>query len=92
MKINLDNWTHCQFTNSPLRAFVSLGAAPEGDEGVCLQYLVTLTDGDYQELFQSIHPSLDEALVVLNDKYGQWSFEDATKPASATGCSSCAAH
>ncbi len=92
MKINQENWTHCQFTNIPLRAFVSLGAAPSGENEACLQYLVTLTDGDYQELFQSIHHSLDEALTVLNEKYGQWSFEDATNPASATGCSSCAAH
>ena len=92
MKINQENWTHCHFTNSPLRAFVSLGAAPEGENDFTFQYLVTLTDGDYQEIFQSIHPTLDEALVVLNEKYGQWTFQDATAPAAASGCSSCAAH
>ena len=92
MKINEENWTYCQFTNSPLRAFISLGAAPQGENAACLQYLVTLTDGDYQELFQSIHPDLNEALGVINEKYGQWTFEDATKPASSSGCSSCAAH
>ena len=74
MNITQENWTSSHYYSEPLRAFVSLGAAPietpEGLQEVEFQYLVTMTDKDYQELYQSIHLSLDEALAVLNEKYG----------------------
>ena len=71
MKINTENWTYSHYYSNPLRAFVSLGAAPiEGSDEVQMQYLVTLTDKDYQELFQSTHTDLIEALNLLNEKYG----------------------
>ncbi|MBC7427168.1 MAG: hypothetical protein H7336_01070 [Bacteriovorax sp.] len=94
--INQDNWTSSQYFSEPLRAFVSLGAAPvetpAGLQDVEFQYLVTMTDKDYQELFQSTHMSLDEALQVLNEKYGHWEMQDAGMKNSGDGCSSCAAH
>ncbi|MBC7713990.1 MAG: hypothetical protein H7177_11670 [Rhizobacter sp.] len=94
--INQENWTSSQFFSEPLRAFVSLGAAPvetpEGLQEVEFQYLVTMTDKDYQELFQSTHKTLDEALKVLNEKYGHWELQDAGMKNSGDGCSSCAAH
>ncbi len=93
MKINTENWTYTHFQSPPLRAFISLGAAPaENEEGVIVQYLVTLTDKDYQELYQSTHENLNEALTVLNEKYGDWELLDAEKKSDGDGCSSCAAH
>ncbi len=93
MKINIENWTHSHFYSNPLRAFVSLGAAPKEDsDEVIMQYLVTLTDKDYQELYQSTHEDLESALGALNEKYGHWELQDALKPTSGDGCSSCAAH
>lgn len=96
MKITQENWTHTHYYSEPLRAFISLGAAPvdgPGDQtGVEFQYLVTLTDKDYCEVYQSTHISLDEALQVLNNKYGHWKTIDAGKKVSGDGCDSCAAH
>lgn len=93
MKINKENWTYSHFYSAPLKAFVSLGASlPLDCEEVALEYLVTLTDKDYQELFQSSHFDLDEALLLLNDKYGNWEFIDSLNKAEGDGCSSCAAH
>lgn len=99
MKITAENWTFTHFFSDPLRAFISLGAAPAqgADEAatasvVEIQYLVTLTDKDYQELYQSIHPTLEEALATLNEKYGHWEFKDAWARTDGDGCSSCAAH
>ena len=93
MKINTENWTYSHYYSNPLRAFVSLGAAPiEGSDEVQMQYLVTLTDKDYQELFQSTHTDLIEALNLLNEKYGEWELQDALNKTDGDGCSSCAAH
>jgi hypothetical protein len=95
MNITNDNWTSTHYASEPLRAFVSLGAepveTPEGLQEVEFQYLVTMTDKDYMELYQSSHKTLEEALQVINEKYGHWDFQDAgTK--NGDGCSSCAAH
>ena len=96
MNITKENWTSSQFFSDPLRAFVSLGAGPietpEGLETVEFQYLVTMTDKDYAELFQSTHLNLEEALNVLNEKYGHWQMQDANAKVSGDGCSRCAAH
>ena len=92
-KINNENWTSAHFYSAPLRAFVSLGAAPiAGSDEVEIQYLVTLTDKDYQELFQSIHLDLEIALQLLNEKYGHWELQDALNKTDGDGCTSCAAH
>ncbi|MGZ3787202.1 MAG: hypothetical protein ACXVLQ_01695 [Bacteriovorax sp.] len=93
MKINAENWTYSHFYSDPLRAFVSLGAAPkENSDEVIMQYLVTLTDKDYQELYQSTHEDLNVALALLNEKYGHWELKNALQSSSGDGCSSCAAH
>ncbi len=93
MKINTENWTYSHYYSAPLRAFVSLGAAPVADsEEVIMQYLVTLTDKDYQELFQSTHTNLDEALALLDEKYGHWELQDPLHKTDGDGCTSCAAH
>ena len=96
MNINNDNWTSSHFYSEPLRAFISLGAEPveteAGLQEVEFQYLVTMTDKDYAELYQSAHKTLDEALHVLNEKYGHWDLQDAGAKVHGDGCSSCAAH
>ena len=96
MNINNDNWTSSHFYSEPLRAFISLGAEPvENEMGlqeVEFQYLVTMTDKDYLELYQSSHKTLDEALTVINEKYGHWDLQDADAKVHGDGCSSCAAH
>jgi len=92
MKITEQNWTSTHYTCEPLRAFVSLGAAPAANNDVELLYLVTVTDKDYCEVFQSTHHALDEALKILNEKYGHWEAVDAAQKGSGDGCSSCAAH
>jgi len=93
MKINTENWTYTHYFSDPLRAFVSIGASPaEESEEVIMQYLVTLTDKDYQELYQSVHTTIEEALSALNEKYGHWDFKDAGARTDSNGCDSCAAH
>ncbi len=93
MKINTENWSYSHYFSEPLRAFVSLGATPiEDPDEVKLQYLVTLTDKDYTELFQSAHDELEIALEILNEKYGNWQLLDAINNAQGDGCTSCAAH
>jgi hypothetical protein len=92
-KINIENWTSAHFYSAPLRAFVSLGAAPiDNSDEVEIQYLVTLTDKDYQELYQSIHQDLNVALALLNEKYGHWELQDALNKTDGDGCTSCVAH
>lgn len=96
MNINKDNWTFSQFNSKPLKAFISLGASPvESDTGLLeiqYEYLVTMTDEEYQELYQSSHEHLDDAIKVINDKYGHWELKDSSSKVSGEGCSSCAAH
>ncbi len=92
MKINNDNWTSSHYFSDPLRAFVSLGAQPSGENDVEIHYLVTVADTDYLEVYQSMHFDLESALAVLNEKYGHWDVKDAGVKASGDGCSSCAAH
>jgi hypothetical protein len=92
-KITAENWTYAHFNSSPLKAFISLGAAPiENSREAEIQYLVTLTDKDYQELYQSIHQDLNIALELLNQKYGHWDLIDPLNKTEADNCSSCAAH
>ncbi len=96
MSITLDNWTSSHYFSEPLRAFISHGAEPlENSEGVMsirYQYYVTMTDKDFAELFQSTHEHLEEAISLLNEKYGHWQMIDADAKVSGDGCSSCAAH
>jgi hypothetical protein len=95
MNITQENWTSTHYSSEPLRAFISMGAEPveteAGLQEVEFQYLVTMTDKDYMELYQSAHKTLEEALHVINEKYGHWDFQDAGTT-SGDGCSSCAAH
>lgn len=96
MEINETNWNYTYFSSSPLKAFVSLGAdAIENEMGVVetkVFYFLTVSEGDYGEIFQSAHVTLDEALEQLNTKYGHWELKEATGKSDGDGCSTCAAH
>ncbi len=85
--ITSENWTHTYFKSLKLKAFISFGGDHE-QEGTFLYY-VTCTDHDHQEIFQTSHSLLEEALALINEKYGHWPYEDAL---NKDGCSSCGAH
>lgn len=94
--ITPNNWTSSHYNLGELRAFISFGAdiAPQEDstKAVDFIYFVTVTDKDYQEIFQSSHSNIDEAIELINSKYSQWKFKDALAIDPADGCSSCSAH
>jgi len=54
-----------------------------------INYVVTLTDLEHQELFQSEFNDLELALACLNERYGHWEFFDAENPPQTDGCSTC---
>lgn len=85
-----ENWTYCHYKSSQLKAFISLGG--ELSEDVQLLYMVTLTDHDHNELYQSTHKALDNALADINSRYQSWDFVDAEAGPSGEGCTSCEAH
>lgn len=89
-KINDLNWNTSYFHSDDLLAFVSIGAEP-GIESV-IQYNVTLSNKEYEDIYQSTHAELQEALKILNLKYGDWQFKDLAVEDSESGCSTCAAH
>jgi hypothetical protein len=92
-KISTQNWNIAQYQSDNLLAFISIGAGPATEaSAVEIQYHVTLSNTDYEELFQSSHGSLEEAVETLNLKYGDWKFNSLMKEASDSGCSTCAAH
>lgn len=86
--ITPENWTFCFFKTEDLKAFISLLGVPEADE-TRVNYVVTLTDKEHQEIFQNEFNTLNEAIVVLNQRYGHWEFFNAESPPEQGGCSSC---
>ena len=88
--INESNWTFCHYLNGENKAFVSIGAEPAINNDVSVVYMVTLTDADHQEIFQSSHPGLLDAVAEINRKYGHWPFQNGLNQKSE-GCTDCAA-
>lgn len=92
-KITADNWNTAHYYSENLIAFISLGAAPaEVESEIQIQYHVTLSSKDYEDIYQSSHSTLLNALEMLNQKYGDWQLKSLGQEASESGCSSCAAH
>ena len=92
-KITSENWNTAQFTSDNLIAFVSIGAEPNEDGQINFLYHVTLSNTDYEDLFQSSYSDLEAAIAVLNQKYGHWPLKSLSKTESSeSGCGSCAAH
>ena len=88
--ITLENWTYCHYKSLQLKAFISLGGEP--GKSIELRYLVTLTDHENQELYQTSHSELEDALLDLNSRYQHWDLVDAEQGSQGEGCSSCHAH
>ena len=89
--LTTDNWKKMEFRNGSLRSILSFGMSPDFQD----EYIHTVCDEDYQEIYEAIFTSLDEALVFMNDRYRSWALllrggQVATEEAS--GCSTCAAH
>lgn len=95
-KITSLNWNTAYYFSDNLIAFISLGAAPtDYEQEVIVQYYVTLSSKDYEDLYQSSHKDIEDAVTTLNQRYGDWQFkslQQGDQDASDSGCSSCAAH
>ena len=65
-----------------------MSGAPSEEEPI-INYVVTLTDQEHQELFQSEFNGLEDAVACLNERYGHWEFFAAEKPPQSDGCSTC---
>ncbi len=84
------NWTSSYFKNEHLRCFLALGAKPDGNE-VVLEYCLTLTDHDYNEVFQKNFLDLSKAIETINKDYADWEFIRSGKIKDGS-CGSCTAH
>jgi hypothetical protein len=92
-KITTENWNTALYHSDNLIAFVSLGAAPvENESEIEVRYYVTLSNKDYEDIYQSGHKSIEEAVLVLNQKYGDWPIKSLMQAESDSGCSTCTAH
>jgi len=88
--VNIENWTYCRYEKNDFMAMISFGANPDSMAQDRLEYYVTVLESEEKEVFQERFDSLSEACFFLNEKYGDWTFEDQT--ATKSGCSTCAAH
>jgi hypothetical protein len=93
-KITSLNWNTAQYYSDNLIAFISIGASlGTDDSNAIIQYHVTLSNKDYEDLYQSTHTELDLAVATLNQKYGDWQVKNLEPDSEeSTGCSTCAAH
>ncbi len=94
MSISIENWTSSHYFADPLRVFISLGASPvaHSSQNPEIEYNVTVTDLDFIEQHQETYKTIEEAISVINTKYGHWKLVDANIKTAGDGCSSCAAH
>jgi hypothetical protein len=88
--VNTENWTYCRYLSESFMALITFGADPAGLDEDRLEYYVTVLENEQQEVFQQSFDSLVDACLYLNEKYGDWTFQDQT--VAKTGCSTCAAH
>lgn len=91
-QIDTENWTYRRYKGPDSFAFISMGAEPRENQEPEILYFVTLTNFDYEEIFQRPFRSLDLALSYLNKTYSKWSLVEAGGKTDGDGCSSCAAH
>jgi hypothetical protein len=92
-KISSLNWNTRHYYSDNLIAFISLGAEPaENEIGPQINYYVTLSNTDYEDIYQSVHADLEDAVASLNAKYGDWQLKNLENNQSDSSCSTCAAH
>ncbi|MCB9062300.1 MAG: hypothetical protein H6622_12335 [Halobacteriovoraceae bacterium] len=89
--ITQENWQSKMFSSQQLNSFISVLASPGGPGGsVEIEYALTLTNKDFEELDQTCFSDLQEALVEINRRYLNW--EIITRGAPKGGkCDSCEA-
>jgi hypothetical protein len=88
MSVTAENFMVARYQTPDRLAFISFGANNKAQ----WLYSLTVTDHDYQELFQEDYFDLDLALEQLNKKYRHWDLIIAGEKKSGDGCSSCHAH
>jgi len=90
--ITSENWTYTCFSSAELQAFIHLGAEPslKNHDQVDVFYLLTVMKNDEEELFQWQFELLHDAILSINQKYGQWELKDRSQ--SSGGCGTCDAH
>lgn len=87
-----ENFLYSYYTNSSLKAIISLCASPQPKDGPLFFYSLALIDEQNNEIKTKDFQKLEEACDYANKKYSPfWSFEDKSQ-ASAGGCDSCSAH
>lgn len=93
MLVNLENWNFSFYKQEQYKAFISFCAQPiENTSEVEVQYAVTVTDGDDNELFQQNHSQLEQAINQLNERYQKWEFFNLSERSDKGGCGTCSAH
>jgi hypothetical protein len=89
--INQDNWTFTHYALADMKAKICLGGDLENEEYQEL-YFVSLLDAENQELSQTTHKSLEDAIKAINGQHQGWDFVDEMIKPSGSGCSTCVAH
>ena len=89
-QIDEKNWTYTSYKCGNLEAFISVGAAPEGED-IKLEYFLNKSKNS-EIIFQENFTSLKDAVNRLNETYNHWKFQDKEAELAASGCSTCQAH
>lgn len=99
MKVDGLNWNYSYYRKGEHKAFICLCGEPientqkmtPSNEAI-IQYAITVTDMDDNELFQQNYLELDDAIEVLNERYKIWEFFDLSQRSDGSGCDTCSAH
>ncbi|MFZ4715061.1 MAG: hypothetical protein ACOYL6_15175 [Bacteriovoracaceae bacterium] len=90
-EINAENWTYTHYALADMKAKLCIGGELKGDEYQEI-YFVSVLDAENQEISQTVHPSLDHALKMINLGHHGWDFIDETLKPTGSGCATCVAH
>jgi hypothetical protein len=93
MRINQENWNYSFFKQNQHKAFISFCAQPiENTEEISVQYAITVTDSDDNEIFQQNYHELKDAVEQINERYQNWDFFNLAERSDGDGCGTCSAH
>jgi len=88
-----ENWNYTFYKHGDLKAIISMGRDFAPNDKSDSYFLVSVIDGENNDLFQRRFDLIDAACRYLNAKYaGIWEFNSLEKPTSSGGCSTCVAH
>lgn len=92
-KITSDNWTFVHFSLNSNKAFVTIGGnLNDKSQDFELIYFVTVTNSDFEEIFQKTFATLEQAILFANANYSHWEYNDALNSNNSSECTSCVAH